>query len=625
MPTYYRSITAAAWIIISLGLSIEAYSISRKLSLYDIRYVNAVREYSNYVSIVVRLLSGILAKIITYVADSTVVFVTNYYILFKSKHLSPMTLDELKLLHAMKERALVFEWNQKTHSLYSIVWLLFMQIPAVVWVGCLTPVTRLVWNPDIQVKVPVPKYTENSRNFWARNCAPAAPACDSTHRGFTTYLGTFSYIGWQVKTGLFISTISQASSSLGSGILPRIPKLDNTGYAYSGRSYGVAASVGLQPLQIEDREDDRNISSDLIDSYAYNENGYLAKVNCTKTSSSQLSFVELELVQTPGLSYYPQAYWAGGSLPNGAWDGFPTWGVSNSDRISALAGVIGQDRYLYGFLGGSEYPRLNDVQCEVTFTPTMFNVSVNVLRRQVIVTPATTGDGGIQRSTDIDPSRALVNNSFLGVSYLSQVSTTLYTSVLGDAFSRNIDNVLIRNKRGDSSLISDELEAITEGLELLLDNYLGGIGAAQIIVGRDYGFVNGKVTLQAVQIGNIVITSALLVAVGFFTFVAILALGKLGWGWRGIHEAKTVWQYYLSFLNDRDFLDYKSVVVAIAKGTGCDIDAVVNWEGDTEDVRVGELEIEIEKVGETSLRLSEKMGRSPSPSSDLQLAPLRRI
>lgn len=47
------------------------------------------------------------------------------------------------------------------------------------------------------------------------------------------------------KTGLLVNSIREASSTNTS--LPRLNKLDNSGYKFSGRSYGVASTVGLVP------------------------------------------------------------------------------------------------------------------------------------------------------------------------------------------------------------------------------------------------------------------------------------------------------------------------------------------------------------------------------------------
>ncbi|KAA6407162.1 MAG: hypothetical protein FRX48_08963 [Lasallia pustulata] len=88
----------------------------------------------------------------------------------------------------------------------------------------------------------------------------------------------------------------------------------------------------------------------------------------------------------------------------------------------ALAAVADDTRYFYGFIGGSLfYADFNSSQCEATFSPTTFH-------------------------DDIDSTGGLIYNAFMGVSFLSQILTTIYTGLLGDAFNLNIDAV--QNREG---------------------------------------------------------------------------------------------------------------------------------------------------------------------------------
>ncbi|KAK6342239.1 hypothetical protein TWF730_001716 [Orbilia blumenaviensis] len=566
------------------------------------------------------MLSGILANGQTYVAESIIIFATTSRLLSDSRTKSPISLDKLKLRKAMRERSLIFEpRNNWLKSLISMLWLLFWQIPAVLWVGSITPVVRLVENSGIQIAVPVANYSSTSFGLWATDCPPEA-LCDKDSvaklLGGSFDEGTFSYVPWRTKTGLLLNAISQASSQDSSS--PRNQKLDNTGYAYRGRSYGVGASVGLANLQVVNGVDDEtNISIDLIRSYFYYEDGYKASVHCQKNDSRQLYFSKLDTARIASEDNDLQAYWASGSLPNGKWKGFPTWGISKNDSessayegprlgyeyITALAAVKDQDRYIYGFLAGRKYWELDEAQCEVTFTPTRFNISVDVGIKEVTVAPLPLQNKILPADIDINPSRNVVNNSFYGVSYLSQVSTTLYTSVLGDAFYRNIDNVRKSHGR-ETAVLDDTLEAIEQGLELLLDSFLGSVSAAQLMIANDTKLATGKVvTLEAVQLGNTFLATALLGLVGLVCAGTILGLSYL-WG-----------RYSISWnmLGDHDFLDYKSAIVGVAKGAGYSAAAIVNWKGDSNDREVGKLKITA--VDNTSLKLGDKPNTSSDTSS----------
>ncbi|KAF3917749.1 hypothetical protein ABW20_dc0101721 [Dactylellina cionopaga] len=221
--------------------------------------------------------------------------------------------------------------------------------------------------------------------------------------------------------------------------------------------------------------------------------------------------------------------------------------------------------------------------------------------KEVTVNPVVLQEGIQPATIDIDPSRAIANISFLGVSYLSQTSTTLYTSVLGDAFKRNIDNVRTGNQR-ETTLPDDTVEGIKQGLELLLDSFLGSVGAAQLVLANDTKSAAGNVTIEAVQIGNTNVT------IGLLSLVCAVFVGT-------IVQLVILWQFFSISLGDRDFLDYKSAIVGVANGAEYNEEAILNWKGDSDDRRVGKLEVIT--VDKTGLRLGDKRyNLSQSTSSD---------
>ncbi|KAK6504307.1 hypothetical protein TWF506_002511 [Arthrobotrys conoides] len=488
--------------------------------------------------------------------------------------------------------------NSMGYTTISVFWVLLWAVPGPLWTGSITPEVRTIRNENIEVRVPVPNYTEGSNPWWGTECGPAT-ACDVL-LGKSLDQGTFSYVVWKTKTGLLTNAILQASSRNSSA--PKHQKLDNTGYSYLGRSYGVAASVGLVDLQAFNNGTGGNpVAMELVRSYSYFEDGYLSAVSCQTNFSSQLFFSKLGEVQSINGRFPVQIYRAGGSLPNGEWVGFPTAGILTNEYVSALAAVIGEDRYMYGFLAGDGYKQLNRVQCEVTFTPTRFNVSVDVDAKEVVVTPLPQQD---YPAVDIDDSRALVNISFNGVSYLSQTCTTLYTSVLADAFKRNIQNVYESNQR-DRPLPNDNIKGITQGVELLLDSFLGSIGAAQLIVASDIKVVSGNVTaVDAVQIGN---TSVAVGLMGFVLVVFVVIFLEVGFLWC---------KFSRRLFSDRDFLDYKSAIVGVAKGAGYEEEAIVDWNGDEDDEKVGNIKVTAVGDDDTGLKLGDKLPLDSNLSSE---------
>jgi hypothetical protein len=112
------------------------------------------------------------------------------------------------------------------------------------------------------------------------------------------------------------------------------------------------------------------------------------------------------MVTTPGGIYAPQGYWVHGSLPNGHWNGFPTWAVLHEDFTASIAAVNNQSRYMYGFLAGEAYSLLNQTQCEVGFTASRFNISVDMDTKIISVILSE------DKPFDLDPTRALANISF---------------------------------------------------------------------------------------------------------------------------------------------------------------------------------------------------------------------
>lgn len=343
-------------------------------------------------------------------------------------------------------------------------------------------------------------------------------------------------------------------------------KLDGTGFVYHGRSFGVGSAVGLlQPKY----SDDPNA---IVRQYSFLEDGYHANVSCQYNRSSQLSFAKSDMVTTPGGIYAPQGYWVHGSLPNGRWDGFPTWGVLNEDFTASIAAVNNQSRYMYGFLAGKAYSPLNQTQCEISFTPARFNITADMDKKIISVRLSE------ENPSDLDPTRALANISFHGVGYLSQTLTTLYTSVLGDSFLRNIDNVQTRRGRKERA-DEDVMEAVEDGLQLLLDHLLESSGAAQIMLLQKTKLMNGTMTIQVVRIGNF--WSALGLSIIAFVIGAATMV---------VYFKHRLWGKILGN-EEGDFLDFKSVILGTLKGSGSDIEPVRSWKGQSEHKETGELKV----------------------------------
>ncbi|KAF7533606.1 hypothetical protein G7Z17_g13485 [Cylindrodendrum hubeiense] len=509
----------------------------------------------------------------------------------------PTAIDTLKLRHAVTAGRPDFDLP-RNKIIMSLFWLALIQVPSLLWTGSITPV---ITTSEFPTMVRIPNYSESTYDFWGRQCPPAT-SCDEL-LGTTSDLGTFTYVAWKTKAGVLLNSVEQASSR--DSAIPRHRKLDNTGFTYHGRFYGVASAVGLvgpEPLE--------NIAQATVLNYTFLEDGYSSKVSCSYNESSQLAFDTLNMVDTPGGRYAPQGLWAQGSLPNDKWDGFPTWGVLNSDFVTALAAVSRQSQYMYGFVAGKSYSPLNQTQCEVSFSPAKFNVTVDMVAKNISVTRI---HRDAQQQLDIDTTRGLVNVSFHGVGYLSQTLTTLYTSVLGDSFLRNIQNVQERNGHADGiasdAIASDAITGIEEGLELLLDHFLGSSGAGQVMLQNGTKEVDTTMTLQVVRFGNSKMAYA---ALGMTTVILIAAI---------VEAIRTnMWRD----LPRADFLDLKSAIVGIAKDPGPKPQVVKDWNGDAADRDVGMLEMMMRRNGTNLVSVGESQPRGPS-SHDDESAPWREL
>ena len=396
------------------------------------------------------------------------------------------------------------------------------------------------------------------------------------------------------KGGLLVNSAYQASNR-DATTNPQYKKLDNTDYTFNGRSYGVGAAVGLSDLWIQ-RDSTLSLAAT---NFTYFEPGYVSKVNCRFNESGDIVLADVASLEVANDS--PNVFIVNGSLPNGSIDPFAIWSAQDNETTMAIVSQISDTDYMYGIVGGGTsgryYGDLNNIQCSVVFTPTLFRVAVEGSNHNITVTPDLTSN---QPVYDIVPPLRVVNNSFSGVAYMSQTLTTLYTSILGDAFHANIDNVRVRSKDSTPNITNDDnnyvlgssseiLTGVTEALEILLDNFLDGISAAQIILANDTQLVNATAQINVVKLGEPIYTYVT-ISINFLLlglFVVEVLLTKF-------------WQKLPLF----DALDLKSAV--LGAGIAASQGKVVTqrllmrsnaWKGDAADKEVGTLEVELQENG----------------------------
>lgn len=199
-------------------------------------------------------------------------------------------------------------------------------LPTWLWTGALTP-QIVSWRKYGSVSAPrvgngsypFLLFTNTSQN-WI-NCHWAVQSN-----------GTFDLCPGRTQSGRIIDSISTASSS--SGNARNHSKLDNSGYNYINRSYGVGVSAGLEQFpQLVG-----------LNNYIFSELAYQTTATCTYnlTSNWTLSANQTDYTSAP----IPNLFNAIGRLPNEDWTagvpepGYGQWsfGLTPSTITSLAAG-----------------------------------------------------------------------------------------------------------------------------------------------------------------------------------------------------------------------------------------------------------------------------------------------
>jgi hypothetical protein len=206
--------------------------------------------------------------------------------------------------------------------------------------------------------VSVPSFSNASLlHEYGDRSGASVPSLRST-RGFFTY---------NVGEGLLGSLLSSASSATTvDGSMRQHPKLDNTAFTYLGRSYGIGASIGLL--------DDEILGNPLATQYLFQERGYNAQVTCIYNASSNY------LIEQVSTSDYAVT----GKLPNSNHpEYYDYFGYSPGPLVSIATASTQTPGRILAIAAGSDYAFLNTTQCSINFQPTLFNVTVGIVGRNI--------------------------------------------------------------------------------------------------------------------------------------------------------------------------------------------------------------------------------------------------
>lgn len=473
-------------------------------------------------------------------------------------------------------------------------------LPAALWAPAISPMTVLK-SQELGHQL-LPAYTEGTRAYWDSQFQVRGP-------GRNVYNINDHYSLINDKRGLVPSCpvptlqglllLSASSATTLDGGPRNHSKLDNPNWEYVGRSFGAGSSVG---------KPDEGIVDDRVLYYNYTESGYLADVSCIKNSTSNFHLrLEQSVQNNTSISEYQRTYHP--DMPfNHSWDSWPDIWLTYSiyyldgylpnsiigtpelypsiswhegyENITAWAAVANSDRNMIAVAAGSRlYREPDQIQCEVFFRPTVFDVTVSRIQRSIAVEAQPS-----VKAEDIDPDGHLRANVMHSINLLSRMSPSLYVSVLGETLNRNVERM--RKQRPGLNLTQSVTSAVADSFTAIIDDILVAYGASQIVNAQDTTSTVAHGLMEATQFGHPLYRSSVLV-LNFLVILIVL-----------VEIARTrCWKYLTRF----NILDIKSAIVAASAGESGIVKAVcarhrskgTRWAGDPTDVVVRETMVDL--------------------------------
>ena len=132
---------------------------------------------------------------------------------------------------------------------------------------------------------------------------------------------------------------------------------------------------------------------------------------------------------------------------------------------------------IHGCHSGGKLAFLNTTQCTFDFTPTLFNISVNLPNRTIAVMP-----GPI--IPDFNPERYLTRLVVQQLELISNDLTNLYVSLLGDALNSSIGTWNISQCSRAITEAEATLAGLTNSMVAMTDDMMAAYASAQLMVGR---------------------------------------------------------------------------------------------------------------------------------------------
>jgi hypothetical protein len=426
------------------------------------------------------------------------------------------TLGLLQFWNGVRSRTIKWKLEPKLFVVLCI-YLLCAAIPAAIWTGALTPV---ITSEELLTTTRIPQYSNMSLlKEWPSEIGRSGPSLRNT-KGFFTYS-----IGVQYAD-LLTQTLSTATTIDGS---PRHHiKFDNSDFLYVGRSFGVGSSVGLI--------DDTILNNPLAQSYRYQESGYASRVSCSYNNSIYFFHISPNPVDN-------MLYAATGYLPDSTAAEYSVYVGHSPDAIVAF-GVAAQpvDMSLIQYVGiaaGTSYQTLNGTQCKLEFIPSMFDVAVNILSKNITISHTATAVNGtsLASTPDIDPSNNLTHVVARQIELYSNDLTNIYQSVIGNALNSSISDLqsfinqeIMNSSTSSWSPSNITLTAIENSITAMLDDILVGYASAQLMIANDSAEVPAIITVPAVYFGKSIYIY-LVIGINMFVLLLVIeeAIRTKGW------------------------------------------------------------------------------------------------
>jgi len=537
-----------------------------------------------------------------------------------------MTLERLSFAASLANGQLNLGLNPR-HLSITVISLALFVVPSAIWTGALTPLV-LPGGLATRSGIPIPAFSQNTTSIWNNEFSTT---------NFTQHIdqrfcqGPSQYTNCPVPAlqGTLLTTLGGATNPQ-FNTSRQHAKIDSPNYIYSGRSYGVGAPLGIMDgadssLNLVGNEyPTPDIDRDSIQRLRYSDYGYLADAKCIFNTSTAFG---LTFLGQPPAAGVPMdvlgVYSAAGFLPNSFDDGIGDGVGENftvitnfpdpvNNLLSWAARAIGPRIFISIAAGPGvgNYSIFNQSQCELTFTPSAFEVSMDYGNMTITVEPRQLLDN----ETGYIPNATVIYNTVASLNLLSRMSSSFYTSVLGDALAANLatNDVFYRQAydNWDDTVILGSLES---SFTAVLDDIMGAFGASQLYLAvGDFFYVPATIFQTVSSIGDS--TSIYIV----FGFSALLFL---------IQFLEAIRQRFWSKLVVFDVFDIPSLIIATSVG-GVQLSKALDgrgttghekaaWTGKASDKTLGTLGVRLHAPSQTysmPALVSVDIGKAEEPS-----------